>query len=110
MVHKINISNAIEVLIHFFEGSPAFHPCEEAWCKELNLKLTHYHKTLQSPILQKVLRYGQEIDSILSYKNFENMVIHSLEQEDSRLCVGKGLIGLLLSHYSDAGKWKDLSL
>ena len=41
----------------------------------------------------------------MAYKNFENLVTHSLEQDDTRICVSKKLIGVifhaLCSHRSE---------
>ena len=31
----------------------------------------------------------------MTYKNFENLVVHSLEQDDTRICISKKLIGIL---------------
>jgi hypothetical protein len=51
------------------------------------------------PLLQKILNNGSEISMIFSYKNFENMVIHCLETDDTRLCISKKLVGLLLDTF-----------
>ena len=39
---------------------------------------------------------GKEIDQILSFKHFENMVIHSLEQDNFRIRISKKMIAMLL--------------
>jgi len=41
------------------------------------------------------LRHGKEINALMTYKNFENLVVHSLEQDDTRICISKKLIGIL---------------
>lgn len=33
---------------------------------------------------------------MMPYKNFENMVTHSLEQDDTRVCLSKKLLGTVL--------------
>lgn len=38
------------------------------------------------------MKMGKEIDQLISYKNFENMVIHSLEQDNFRVCISKKLV------------------
>ena len=35
-------------------------------------------------LLQKILRYGKEISRVLTYKNFEQQILHCLEQEDTQ--------------------------
>ena len=51
------------------------------------------------PLLQKILKNGSEVSMIFSYKNFENMVIHCLEPDETRICISKKLVGLLLDTF-----------
>lgn len=44
-------------------------------------------------ILNTLLQQGKEISHVQSYKNFDNMVIHSLEQDDTHVCMSKKLLG-----------------
>jgi len=41
------------------------------------------------------LKHGKEINALMTYKNFENLIVHSLEQDDTRICISKKLIGIL---------------
>ena len=79
-VHNINITNIIETFLAFMTGEQAFPDSEsENWNKELNQKLAQHQQTTKQPLLNKILKYGQEISGVLPYKNFENQIIHSLE-------------------------------
>ena len=48
----------------------------------------------QLPVLMtRFNKLGREIDEIKSYKNFENMILHCLEPENTNVCMSKKLIG-----------------
>ena len=81
----------------FFTGKTAFPakdgtPRTDNWAIDLNLKLSYYFSTVKAQFLQKLMRYGKEIGQIVSYKNFENMILHSLEQDNFHVRMSKKLI------------------
>mmetsp|Transcript_28275 Transcript_28275/g.42808 ORF Transcript_28275/g.42808 Transcript_28275/m.42808 type:complete len:136 (+) Transcript_28275:2286-2693(+) len=51
---------------------------------------------MRTPLLNKILKYGREISSVVAFKNFEHQLIHSLEQDDTQLCISKKLLGTLI--------------
>lgn len=51
-----------------------------------------YHEQL----LKKVLTSDREISSLLSYKNFEHQMMHSLDAEDFKLVISRRLLAELL--------------
>ena len=59
----------------------------------MNQKLTQ-HQHINKPLLvKKILRFGNEISQLISYKNFENLVSHSLEQDETKISIQKKLLG-----------------
>ena len=97
MVHAINIKNVLHALDVFFSGKSAFpgkdgQPRTDAWAIDLNIKLGYYFSTVKLQFFHKLMKMGKEIDQLISYKNFENMVIHSLEQDNFRVCISKKLV------------------
>ena len=44
-------------------------------------------------LFKRIQKLGSEIDDVRGYKNLENLVIHSLEREDSSICISKKLMG-----------------
>ena len=101
MVHAINIKNVIHCLNVFFTGDTAFPAKDgtarsDAWAIDLNIKLSYYFATVKQLFFQKLIRMGKEIDQLISYKNFENMAMHSLEQDSFRVRMSKKLIVVLM--------------
>ena len=43
-------------------------------------------------MVKKVLEFGTEQASVLSYKNFEQQLLHSLDAEDSRVSVSRAVL------------------
>jgi hypothetical protein len=96
--HKINIENVFRTLEAYLCGVGAFPEKDEkkeAWHATLNAKLSQLQHE-KPKILQSILKKGKEINSLMPYKNFENMVAHSLEQDDTRVCMSKKLLGIVL--------------
>lgn len=86
-VHAKNIENAFHAFAAYLTGQNAFkEEAGESSCKAalmlLNRELVS-HYSVKHQIVKKLLGYGKEISGILSYKNFELQVVHSLEQEDT---------------------------
>jgi len=50
------------------------------------------------PVLMgKFKGIGREMDEIRSYKNFENMILHCMEPENTNICISKKLIGQIVN-------------
>jgi hypothetical protein len=45
----------------------------------LNGSFKELSASIKTPILLKILKYGIEINEILSFKNFEAMLMHNME-------------------------------
>ena len=101
--HQTNISNVFHCFETFMCGTGAFPEKEdkkEPWHTALNTKLSQHQQLTKSPMLQAILKRGKEINTLpalLPYKNFEHMVTHSLEPDDTRVCLSKKLMGIVLS-------------
>lgn len=97
--HLTNIGNVIHAFNAFVSGTHAFPEREERkepWLNDFNGKLEHFSAVQRPSLLAQVLRAGKEVNSVLSYMNFEHMVTHCMEQDDTRVCVSKKLVGNIL--------------
>lgn len=98
--HFYNIDNVINSFNAFVSGTKAFPEREdkkEPWHADLNSKLEQYQAAQKPALLAQVLSAGKEVSSLLSYMNFEQMVTHCMEQDDTRVCMSKKLIGIVMS-------------
>lgn len=103
-VHDLNIRNTLFTIRDMLTGQSAFREPTGAEKPEpiktatdmLNSELRDMSKDKQE-LLKKILRYGKEISRVLAYKNFEQQILHSLEQEDTQQFLSKKFIGELFS-------------
>ena len=101
-IHKTNIGNAVKTFGAFISGSMAFPERGEGdkaggWLSALNGRLTETAAQKHPQLLQQVLQAGREVDMLLSFKNFEHMITHCMEQDGTRVTMSKRLIGSVLS-------------
>jgi len=109
-VHDLNIRNTLYTFRDMLTGQNAFRetadksdPIKSA-TEMLNRELRDMSKD-KHELLKKILRYGKEISRVLAYKNFEQQILHSLEQEDTQQFLSKKFIGelfLLIREQPDA--------
>jgi len=104
-VHELNIRNTLNTFIDMLTGQNAFRDELGGGAKnesELDKAVTNLNSELRNlgkdkrELLQKILRYGKEISRVLTYKNFEQQILHCLEQEDTQQFLSKKFIGELL--------------
>lgn len=78
----INIGNVFHVFEKFMNGAKVFPDFSERsvpWHSELEVKMNQYQQAQGLPLLQKVMKHGKEINTIMTYKNFEMMLTHCME-------------------------------
>lgn len=102
-VHGLNIRNTLYTFIEMLTGQSAFRETAGAEksgqdqskaIMDLTRELRDMSKD-KHELLKKILRYGKEISRVLAYKNFEQQILHSLEQEDTQQFLSKKFIGEL---------------
>ena len=103
-MQKVNFKNAFIVFRKTILGQRAF--TDSTKVKDLQIEAvnssikamgTRYHGTL----LKKILDSSSEVQHIVSYKNFEYQLLHSLDQEDSIVSISRKLLSELLSNMID---------
>lgn len=76
--HHNNFCNIFHVVSCFFKNEPAFPEYQsEPWNKDLNLKLNHLQQSNKGVILSRII--DSNTMKSISFKNFENLILHSLE-------------------------------
>lgn len=100
-VHGLNIRNTLYTFIEMLTGQSAFREtagteksADQSKAVDLTRELRDMSKD-KHELLKKILRYGKEISRVLAYKNFEQQILHSLEQEDTQQFLSKKFIGEL---------------
>lgn len=99
-VHRTNIANAFATLGCAFTGAEAFPNAPNRGnvkdhVQAVNAELLDLHGPKRE-LLERLLSYGKEVTGILSYKNFEQQMLHNLEQQDTHLVLSKKFLGELL--------------
>jgi hypothetical protein len=91
-----NINNVFKMLDWFFKGEDTFPEAgsSEQWNKELTAKLGHLRSGAMGSIFGKIVSKNSLKN--LSIKNFENLLLHSLESEGSKIMIKKQTLGKLL--------------
>ncbi|TNV87616.1 hypothetical protein FGO68_gene5042 [Halteria grandinella] len=95
---KTMTSASYHILRCFFSGEQAFPDFQgEMWNKELTMKLTHIQQQTKGAILSRII----EVNPLksLSFKNFENMLLSSLESEGNSVTIEKVLLAKLINGF-----------
>jgi hypothetical protein len=98
----INITNIMHLFCVFLTGKSCFPDKDGkeksvSWARELSNRMLKIRRNYRPKIMSRFGKLGREIDSIRSFINFENMILHCLESDHTSICISKKLIGQVIN-------------
>eukprot|EP00347_Sterkiella_histriomuscorum_P003316 403364752 len=102
--HFNNLQNIFSVINCYFRNEVAFPEFQQtdSWCKDFNLKLIHLQQSYKGMILTRII--DKNPMKQISFKNFENLILHSLESEGHTITIRNRSLGKLINILRDNPK------